>query len=325
MKRAITILFFLGVLCPNLPAQSTASFEGFNMEADTFLNGSDGTEAFMSGNAVFPVDYNFDFSSWTGWAISNQTDVTTPGFSNQYSAITGEGYLGSDKYAVAYVLGKNVIELKEEARGEIVNGFYVTNGTYPYLSMLDGDMFAKKFGGSTGDDPDFFKLTVKKYLNGELGQDSVDFYLADFRFEDNLLDYILDDWAYVDLVPLGAADSLVLTLSSSDVGAFGINTPTYFCVDNFITSDGTFTSTEEKLTEEQFKVYPNPAQDYLIINTENTGTGTIYLYNNLGALLRKQALLSDRSEFNIADLPQGSYLIRLESVAGTAVRRIIKQ
>jgi hypothetical protein len=37
-------------------------------------------------------------------------------------------------------------------------GVYVTNTTYAYNSMRDGDMFAKKFGGPTGNDPDWYKL-----------------------------------------------------------------------------------------------------------------------------------------------------------------------
>ena len=54
--------------------------------------------------------------------------------------------------------------------------------------------FAKKFGGTTGNDPDFFKVTVKGYKGGVLTTDSVPFYLADFRFANNALDYIVDSW-----------------------------------------------------------------------------------------------------------------------------------
>jgi hypothetical protein len=38
-----------------------------------------------------------------------------------------------------------------------VTGAYFTNTTYAALSMLSGDSFAKKFGGASGDDPDWFK------------------------------------------------------------------------------------------------------------------------------------------------------------------------
>jgi hypothetical protein len=46
----------------------------------------------------------------------------------------------------------------------------------------------------------------------------------------------LNTWATVDLTTLPAATrKLKFTLSSSDVGGFGMNTPAYFAVDNIST------------------------------------------------------------------------------------------
>ena len=64
----------------------------------------------------------------------------------------------------------------------------------------------------------------------------MDVYLADYRFADNSLDYILDTWTFVDLKPLGEVATLEFALSSSDTGDFGMNTPAYFCLDTLITS-----------------------------------------------------------------------------------------
>ena len=49
---------------------------------------------------------------------------------------------------------------------------------------------------------------------------------------DSADDFILDTWAFVALDSLGIVAALKFALSSSDVGAFGINTPTYFAIDN---------------------------------------------------------------------------------------------
>ena len=108
----------------------------------------------------------------------------------------------------------------------------LTNTTYAALSMRDGDSFAKRFGGVTGDDPDYLFLTItgKDAGNGDTG--TIDFYLADFRFADNADDYILDDWTFVDLSSLGAVSSLEFTMTTTDVGQFGANTPLYFAIDN---------------------------------------------------------------------------------------------
>jgi hypothetical protein len=64
---------------------------------------------------------------------------------------------------------------------------------------------------------------------GEVG-----FYLADFRFADNELDYIVDTWELVDLTQLSDAKSLGLSFESSDVGKFGINTPVYVVMDDLV-------------------------------------------------------------------------------------------
>ena len=45
--------------------------------------------SFTSGGVKFGNEYNTNYDSWGGFAYSNQTDNTTPGFGNQFSAFTG--------------------------------------------------------------------------------------------------------------------------------------------------------------------------------------------------------------------------------------------
>ena len=100
--------------------------------------------------------------------------------------------------------------------------------------MRDGDSFAKKFGGPTGNDPDYFRLTIlgRDAANNSTG--SVEFYLADYRFANNSLDYIVSQWTTVDLSSLGATTtSLQFALDSTDNDpVFGMNTPAYFAIDD---------------------------------------------------------------------------------------------
>ena len=323
MIRSITTNCLLLLGFATLTAQTTSTFEDFNLPVDTFLNGSEGSGGFALDNAFLPNSYDQEYDSWGGWSISTTTDTQTPGFMNQYSAIPGSGYDGSDAYAVSYHFSHNTLELTGPAAGCVVEGCYITNGTYPYLSMLNGDGFAKKFGGETGDDPDFYLLTIKKYLNGELSTDSVDFYLADYRFEDNNQDYIVDEWTYLDLSVLGNADSLAFFLSSSDTNQFGINTPSYFCIDNLTTSD-MVTSTTEVQPLISLMVFPNPAKDRLTIDWEDSQPAQFALLDSNGRRLRQFWVTSGQTQLNVQGLARGSYFLQRIDQLGWQAVRVVK-
>ncbi|MDB5257196.1 MAG: hypothetical protein JWM14_1891 [Chitinophagaceae bacterium] len=223
-------------------AQVTKSdFDGLTLAPNSYSDGSDGSGNFSSGDAIFENKYFNDptppesggYSYWSdGFAYSNQTDNTTEGYLNMYSSITGKDYSGSGNYAI----GKDgaVIKLTGNAVQTVVTGFYITNTTYAALAMENSYYNAKKFGGASGDDPDFFKVTITGYSGSPATTTSLDFYLADFRNSDNSFDYILENWRWVDLRSLGAIDSLSFALSSSDNDPlYGMNTPGYFVIDEF--------------------------------------------------------------------------------------------
>ena len=212
---------------------ATVTFDDLALPAESFWNGSDGSGGFTSGGAHFSNNYNADFGSWDGFSYSNLTDITAEGFMAQYNAIVGSGQAGSANYAVSYI-GFTTPPTMTLAEPGFVDGLYVTNSNYAYYSMLNGDAFAKKFGGESGSDPDFFMLTITgKDVDGTV-IGTVDFYLADYRFEDNGEDYIIDTWQYVDLTSLGKVISLEFALNSSDVGDWGINTPCCFAIDTIV-------------------------------------------------------------------------------------------
>ena len=218
-----------------------SDFEDLTLSEESYWDGSDASGNFVSGLARF-ANNNFG-GFWDGWAYSNTSDVTTPGSVNQYSATTGAGFdtSGSEgkNYGVAYVPtdwvtyeAKTVQLSFTDSSSHYIKGLYVTNSTYATLSMEQGDAFAKKFGGENGNDPDYFKLLIWGLENGT-ETDTVEFYLADFRFADNTKDYIVKTWQWVELSSLGKADTLLFSVASSDVGTWGINTPMYFNTDNF--------------------------------------------------------------------------------------------
>ncbi len=227
---------------------SIVDFEdvGSRLADESFYNGDDLAGGFTSGPATFNNEFETTFGSWSGWAVSNTTDTTTPGYLNQYSANTAGGALGSPTYAVAYPgTTSPTISFPMMEEGQRIKSLMVTNTTYATESMRNGDFVAKKFGGDTGDDPDFFLLTITDSLSDHI----VEFYLADFRFADNSMDYIVNDWTEIDLSGFaGAATTLSFSLSSSDNGMFGMNTPAYFAIDQLLLADSNRTAARATVT-----------------------------------------------------------------------------
>lgn len=302
-------LCFLSLTSLLLTAQTTIDFENFELEPESFLNGDDQSGGFTAGDVFLTNTYDESSAFWFGWAISNDTDITSSGFTNQYSAITAGGDDDSENFAVCYDLGGTLLLNNNPGSGAAIQGFSITNNTYPFLSMRDGDSFSKQFGGATGNDPDWFLLTIRSLEQGVPSQDSVAFYLADYRFDDNGMDYIVDTWEYVDLSSLNATAGLVLTLSSSDVGQFGMNTPAYFCVDNIVMSDPLANDEFEIST---LKSFPNPTNDFIYFELENQSYYNVSIFNSNGILI-EQFFGMDSNKLNVSTYPAGSYIARINA------------
>lgn len=251
MNTRIPLVLSL-LAAPALSAQAAvATFEDVTMPNEQFYAGpgggrfwsglvppADGSidSQFSSGGAVF-ANRNSDFSgflAWEGFAYSNTRDTQTAGFGNQYSAFAGGGADGSANYAVAYAGEFSAAPRISFAAPVRLASLEVTNTTYTALSMRDGDGFAKKFGGASGDDPDFLKLTITGLDGNDAQTGTLDVYLADYRATDAADDFILEMWTLVALDALGEVSALEFSMDSSDVGAFGINTPLYFALDNLV-------------------------------------------------------------------------------------------
>ncbi len=396
-----------------------SGFEDLHLDAESYWNGSDGSGEFSSGLARYYNDYNSDFGSWSAWSYSNVSDTTTPGFMNQYSAITGGGFAGNvsrGNFGICSLYGPSIIDFNLD-KAHALGGFFVTNSTYAALSMKRGDAFAKKFGGVDGTDPDFFKLIVWGRQGGT-STDTLEFYLADFRDDDSDKDYLIETWQWMDLSSLGKVDSLLFGLESSDEGAWGMNTPAYFCLDDlyvlpdmapvvvnplpdaeveknaadmaidlsqvFLDPDDpdanmslsvksndndalvgtvlngdqlTLTFTADKIGDAElvlegssmglaatdtFKVsvnaptgvapdnsvslsvYPNPTKGIFRISTGSDDLLELNVYSLTGSLVYKNAAYVSGETIDLASLPAGSYLIRIEGQRGIWTEQLIK-
>ena len=229
-KSIFTLLMVLALgsltFAQNEMRTNVSTFDVVPLKLNGNYNGSDQKGGFWNGHFYYRNSYDTAWKSWSGIAVSNNTDTITNSYTNEYSSITGGGINGTKNYAICYGGGVIIPE-----KSERLTGFYVTNTTYTYRTIKDGSAFSKKFGGATGNDKDWYRLKIMSFSVG-LKSDSLLFYLADYQNDDNAKDYILNKWTWVDLGSFKTSDSLVLSFESSDVGQFGINTPTYAAIDD---------------------------------------------------------------------------------------------
>lgn len=228
IKTKLSVFLFLASLLPAL-GQETASFEDLPLKPNSFWNGADGSGRFVSGGFTFYNDYSKEWGSWCGFAYSNKTDSVTPDWTNQFSAVTAGGVFKSSTYGVGYDYGTTRVKLNQAGS---VTGMYITNSTYTYKTLLNGDAFTKKFGGASGNDPDYFRLRITGVNAKKDTTGAIVFYLADFRPADHRDDYIIRKWTWVDLSVLGNISEIRFSLESTDSGPWGMNTPAYFCIDD---------------------------------------------------------------------------------------------
>lgn len=325
MKKTITLLLLAVVKLIN--SQTIADFESYTLPADSFYYSASSTD-FQTSNAIF--EYEWATSSFgnywaSGFAYTNKHDSSNGGYTHLYNCIAYKGYNSSN----FYVTGQNngIIKLKT-ATDNVVNGFYITNTTYAYKSMKSGDSFAKKFGGASGNDPDWFKVTVKGYLNGSMKSDSSEFYLADFRFSNNALDYIVKGWQYMNCSNLGVVDSIQFFMYSSDNSSFGMNTPAFFSIDNFSTSQGV--GIHEFDLVKNVQLFPNPASTHVNLNmtTENSLNGSLSIFNTLGVLVKQEKIELqsgvNQHRLDLSGLESGLYFIEISSSTTKQSFKLIK-
>ncbi|MFK7784416.1 MAG: DUF4465 domain-containing protein [Crocinitomicaceae bacterium] len=324
MKKIYTLVAAVAV-AGTITAQTTIDFENHPLSGpETHDNGNDGVGAFDFGGVTFDYSFNQAGNYFSGFAISNETDVTTAGYLNQYSAYTGEGANGSSNFAIFYSFSGNGINTN--VPNVRVESFELTNTTYAYLSMRDGDGYGKEFGtlyaagdsipdGTNGED--FFYVRIYGHNFDQTEVDSIDFYLADYRFADSTQDYIIDDWNTIDLTGFAFdVTSVTFDFFSSDVNSFGIKTPAYIAIDDVkLEISGGVTQLAQ-----DYSAYPNPVQNVLTIKG---GQGQIRITNTLGQVVLELDH-NEVSEIDASKFNSGAYFITLIDDFGIRTKQFIK-
>jgi hypothetical protein len=213
-------------------------------------SGASRVSAFVSRGASFSNWYDRGWFAWTGFAITSVNDPTPsdPVYDNQYSAAAGPAFAG-DRYAIGYRSSYGITPVIDLPTGYAPTSVRATNTTYAKATIETGfQSYSRRFGDDPATPgvietnyPDLFSVFFTGYsetnaTGSPVG--SVEFVLADYRFEDDAADYIVDAWTAVNLSSLAGSRSIALTWFTTDTSTYDgvtyLNTPTYVAIDDLV-------------------------------------------------------------------------------------------
>ncbi|MDR0364551.1 MAG: DUF4465 domain-containing protein [Bacteroidales bacterium] len=209
----------------------TATFDDLPLASESAWNGSlTGAthNIFFSGSYMFSNMYNAEYDYWSGFAYSNMTatDFDPDQYlTHQFRSAAGSGANESKNYAVVYPQASFRI-MHNLDEGDIIQGVYVTHAAYAQHSILNGDNF---MGDPFGKD-DFYKIIFS--AENSFGEtNSIEYYLADYRAENEKDHYSIAEWQWIDLSSLGKVKNISISVDASRQNEWGITVPAYLCVD----------------------------------------------------------------------------------------------
>jgi hypothetical protein len=220
-----------------LHIDSVVDFEEIPLDSDSIMAMSEDTTSFTSKGFVFNYSYFPEWSYWSGTCVTGKKDTTFTDYRDQYNSCLGHGYAQSANYAIVYPQGETI----DVAEGQkVISGFYVAANAWLQHAILEGDGMTEG-AFTTGD---WYRLDIIG-LDGEEMKDTVSYYLADYRSDDEAEHYYVKDWTWIDLSALGEVSGITFRLSSSRYNNYGMTTPGYFLMDDF---NGTYDQRSPKLT-----------------------------------------------------------------------------
>ncbi|TNE78899.1 MAG: DUF4465 domain-containing protein [Bacteroidetes bacterium] len=309
-----TLLVVLGFgLSSESKAQSTVlNFENIVLPSDSLIEGSEGDTLFHFTEAQFPIVWDTTYDYWSGgWAASSRIDSSRRGPAGLFDAYpakaqSGEVFLVGQQGSRIHFNPSNGLDYKPMS-------FYLTLNAYVYNSLAEGDGIGKKFGGDDGTEPDSFILVLVQHF-ADQSTDTQRVALADFRFNDNNQDFILKDWIKVSLNSSSKrVDELSFHLESSDQGMWGINTPTFFVIDDLeISSTPNGISRAPRIG---VNAYPNPSNG--LVNLSQS-IGPWNLMDAKGQVLAK----GEGTQIDLSLYPKGVYVLQGK---GGEVARLIRK
>ena len=265
MKKIV--LMVVALICAFSCFSQVVDFEELTLQPNSSWVGADGTGQFTSSYLTLYNNYNTTYSSWEGFAYTNDTDVETYDYNNITSA-NGHGANNSANYAVCYVGSEWTPPYAPIPSGVKINtensGDFTNRGAYFCLTYYCSQYIANNYPTSHS----YYKVRITAFASGvEIANREV--VMADYS-DDNT--YKMDEWTYVDLSWITNADSVNFVTESNDPTYY---TPNYFCIDDF----GARNPYTSVVDFEELTLQPNSSW----VGADGTGQFTssyLTLYNN---------------------------------------------
>lgn len=203
-----------------------------NAEEVAGAYGPEWVGTFKSGSYEFVNSVNPAYGSWMGCSYSNMTATSFASYTtDQWNSAAGHGAVGSTNYGVLYGNSlpntpMEVIKVADAPDGRVVKGMNITNSAWVVECVKNGNGAANKFKQGS-----WFKV-IFTGTKADKSTASVEYYLADYRSENESEWTCLTDWAWIDLSSLGKVVSLSISFDGTDKSYGYLNTSTYVCIDN---------------------------------------------------------------------------------------------
>lgn len=334
ITKKLALIFGLAATLQTQAQVTVETFDTFTLSPNSYYKDTV-ANSWQTSQAEFQYDWSGTSGSgyWkTGAAYTNVQDSSNGTYTNLYGSITKGAYSGNNYVTIQ---DPAMIKIKNLS---VVSGFFITNTTFAWKTIKNGNQFSRKFGDTTGTGsgatipqgqyPDWFLLKVVGYRNGVVANDTVKFYLADYRPAGTANDYAIKNWQFVNCTALGIVDSIRFHLSSSD-NSFGfMNTPSYFCIDNFTTNTTVGIHELESITN--ISLFPNPATDKLFVSytTEKPQALSIRITDVTGKEVMQTPLQGvagpNLLPLDVATLENGAYFITISDGTSSKTTRFIK-
>ena len=102
-------------------------------------------------------------------------------------------------------------------------------------------------------------------------------------------------------------------------GAVDGNTEVFY--DNFSLAPAATASVDDVFAS-NLKVYPNPANDVLTIESKTVKIESVEIYSLLGQKMKSNIQL-ENNKFDVSDLSTGLYLLKVNATSGSSTRKIV--